>query len=122
MWQRPDLIVKVKRQKYQRTDAAALLNPLPENQDDALTWRYLGHRLGIEPERVPRPVTKVVGIKSLAYFDPPQQHGGKPVHVGDFPAAIFETIDRDGKRHAHRIYLAPGGQGKADPSSWLRRS
>jgi Protein of unknown function (DUF3631)/Toprim domain len=111
---RPDLIVKVKRQKYQRTDAAALLNPLPENQDDALTWRYLGHRLGIEPERVPRPVTKVVGIKSLAYFDPPQQHGGKPVHVGDFPAAIFETIDRDGKRHAHRIYLAPGGQGKAD--------
>jgi hypothetical protein len=35
------------------------------------------------------------------------------VHVGDFPAAIFETVDRDGKTHAHRIYLAPGGAGKA---------
>jgi hypothetical protein len=43
---RPDLIVKVTRQKYQRTDAAALLNPLPENQDDAR-----GTRSGSMPRR-----------------------------------------------------------------------
>ena len=29
---RPDLIVKVKGQKYQRTDAAALLSPLSESR------------------------------------------------------------------------------------------
>jgi hypothetical protein len=111
---RPDLIVTVNGQKYQRTDASALLNPPPVNRDDTLPWNYLGHRLGIEPERVPRPATKVVGIKSLAYFDPPRRRDGKPVYVGDFPAAVFETTDRDGRRHAHRIYLAPGGAGKAE--------
>jgi hypothetical protein len=111
---RPDLIVPVNSQKYQRTDASALLNPPPGNRDDTLPWNYLGHRLGIEPARVPRPATKVVGIKSLAYFDPPRRRDGKPVHVGDFPAAVFETADIDGKTHAHRIYLAPGGAGKAE--------
>jgi Protein of unknown function (DUF3631) len=111
---RLDLINRTNRQKYQRTDAASLLSPPSYNRDDALAWNYLGHRLGIDPERVPRPSTKVVGIKSLAYFDPPKQHRGKPIHVGDFPAAIFETIDREGKRHAHRIYLSPGGVGKAE--------
>jgi hypothetical protein len=35
---RPDLIIRANRHKYQRTDAAALLNPPPENQDDALAW------------------------------------------------------------------------------------
>jgi Toprim domain len=111
---RPDLIVQTDGQKYQRTDAASLLSPLPENRDDALPWTYLGHRLGIEPERVPRPATKVVGIKSLGYFDPSGRRGGKSVYVGDFPAAVFETIDHDGKAHAHRIYLGPGGAGKAE--------
>jgi hypothetical protein len=111
---RQDLIIETNGQKYQRTDAGALLNPPSENQNDSLAWTYLGHRLGTEPERVPRPTTKVVGLKLLAYFDPPQRSGGKPVNVGDYPAAIFETKDRDGKRHAHRIYLAPGGAGKAE--------
>ena len=110
---RSDLIT-VNGRKYQRTDAPTLLSPLPENRDDTLPFNYLGHRLGVEPERVPRPATKVVGIKSLPFFDPPGQRGGKPVHVGDFPAAVFETVDRDGKTHAHRIYLGPGGAGKAD--------
>jgi hypothetical protein len=111
---RNDLILGANGSKCQRTDAAALLSPPPENQDDALAWRYLSQRLGVDPERVPRPCTKVVGIKSLAYFDPPKQVGGQPVHVGDFHAAIFETIDCQGKRHAHRIYLSPNGMGKAE--------
>jgi hypothetical protein len=63
---------------------------------------------------VPRPATKVVGIKSLPYFDSPHAKGAKPVLVGEFPAAIFETIDCDNGRHAHRIYLAHGGIGKAE--------
>ena len=110
---RPDLIVHANSQKYQRTDAAALLNPPSENCDDTLPWTYLGYRLDVEPERIPRPATKVVGIKALAYFDPPRRNGGQPIYVGDFPAAIFETIDHVGERHAHRIYLAAGGAGKA---------
>jgi len=81
----------------------------------SLVWNYLGHRLGIDPVEVPRPSTKVVGINSLPYFDSIKQlSGSKPVLVGNFPAAIFETVDCDGKRHAHRIYLAPEGAGKAD--------
>jgi Toprim domain-containing protein len=111
---RPDLIIRANGEKYQRTDAVSLLVPSSENRDDTLPWIYLGHRLGIEPERVLRPTTKVVGVKSLAYFDPPPRRDGKPVHVGDFAAAVFETVDRDGKTHAHRIYLAPGGAGKAE--------
>jgi hypothetical protein len=111
---RADLVTSRNKKRYQRTDAEALLDPVPDDRDDALAWRYLGQRLGVDLERVPRPSTKVVGIKSLAYFDPPEQRGGKPVHVGDYPAAIFETIDCDDGRHAHRIYLSPGGAGKAE--------
>jgi hypothetical protein len=85
----PDLIIESNTQKYQRSDALSLLNPSPENQDDALALRYLGNRLNVEAERVPRPATKLVGLKSLAYFDPPRRANGKPVHVGDFPAAVF---------------------------------
>jgi Protein of unknown function (DUF3631)/Toprim domain len=110
---RPDLIIEADGCKYQRTDASSLLSPPPENRDDELVWSYLSHRLGIEPEHVPRPATQVVGLKSLAYFDPPRPNSRRPVRVGDFPAAVFETTDRDGKRHAHRIYLGPGGVGKA---------
>jgi hypothetical protein len=110
---RLDLITETKTRNYQRTDAVSLLNPSPENRNDALVWTYLSHRLDIEPDHVPRPATKVVGLKSLPYFDPPERNGGKPVHVGDFPAAVFETVNRDGREHAHRIYLSPGGKGKA---------
>ena len=38
----------------------------------------------------------------------------KFVHVGDFPCAVFGMVGPDGRSHAHRIYLAPGGAGKAD--------
>jgi hypothetical protein len=111
---RHDLIRRSKAQGSCRADASSLLNPDPDNQDDELVWLYLAHRLGIPPAEVPRPTTKVVGIKSLPYFDSPQAKGGKTIFVGDFPAAIFETVDRDNRRHAHRIYLAPGGVGKAE--------
>lgn len=109
-----DLIIELKGRKYQRAHAAALLSPASNNRDDTLAWNYLGHRLAVDPARVPRPSTKVVGIKSLPYFDPPKQQHGKPVLVGHFPAAIFETKDCEGKRHAHRIYLSLGGEGKAE--------
>jgi hypothetical protein len=111
---RSDLIIGSQARKNGRTDATSLLNPPAENRDDTLVYAYLGHRLGIDPGRVPRPATKAIGIKALAYFDPPKTERGKPIYVGDFPSAVFETVDRDGKQHAHRIYLAPGGAGKAD--------
>jgi hypothetical protein len=111
---RNDLIRHTGRKTYQRADAASLLNPASENRDDDLIRRYLGARLGVEPGRVLLPTTNLVGHRSLGYFDPPSAKGGKSVHVGDYPAAVFETVDRDGKRHAHRVYLAPGGTGKAE--------
>jgi hypothetical protein len=98
----------------QKTDAESLLDPPADNRDDELPLRYLAGRLGIEPDQVPRPSTKIVGISSLAYFDPPSEKGGKPELVAHCPCAVFETMRADGRRHAHRIYLNAQGTGKAE--------
>jgi hypothetical protein len=75
---------------------------------------YLGVRLGIEPGDVPRPVTPVVGIEALEYFDPPASPRAKPTLVGSCPCAVFGTVAADGRTHAHRIYLSLDGRAKAD--------
>ena len=75
---------------------------------------YLAHRLGVEVSTVPVPATPGAGIKALTYFDPPPKQSANPIPIGDYPCAVFGTVAADGKRHAHRIYLAPGGAGKAD--------
>jgi hypothetical protein len=100
----------------QKTDLASLLDPPANNRDDGLPFSYLAARLGIPVDDVPKPATKVVGIKSLGYFDPPAQgeKGGKPKLVGHYPCAVFETVAADGHRHAHRIYLTPDGRAKAE--------
>jgi hypothetical protein len=57
----------------------------------------------------------MVGLKQLGYYDPPPAGSRtKPKLIGEFPCAVFGTIAADGGTHAHRIYLAPGGAGKAD--------
>jgi hypothetical protein len=113
---RSDLIkIKGVGEGHQATDVNSLLSAPADRRDDALPWIYLGHRLGVVPDRVPRPRTRAVGIKALGYFDPPQGRKiGKPTLVAMTPCAVFEQVDRDGKIHAHRIYLAEGGIGKAD--------
>jgi hypothetical protein len=115
---RTDLIkTKSGGNRRQAADARSLLNPAPENRNDDLVWIYLGHRLNVDPDRVPRPTTRAVGIQALGYFDPPSQKGkktGKPILVATAPCAVFEQIDRYGNIHAHRIYLAEDGVGKAD--------
>ena len=54
--------------------------------------------------------------QSPRIFRPPPQGKKtvKPTLVTTTPCAVFEQVDRDGKIHAHRIYLAEGGLGKAD--------
>ncbi|GJD53817.1 hypothetical protein OPKNFCMD_6595 [Methylobacterium crusticola] len=99
---------------YQATDAWSLLNAPAERRNDSLPRAYLAHRLGIEPEAVPMPRTPVVGLFALAYYDPPKSGRDKPGKVGEYPCAAFGITDADGRQHAHRIYLAPGGAGKAD--------
>ena len=99
----------------QKADPDSLLNPDPGNRDDDLPYLYLAARLGLDnPTLVPVPTTKVVGIKSLGYYDPPTAKGRKPELVGFFPCAVFETIAADGRKHAHRVYLNNNGNGKAD--------
>jgi hypothetical protein len=83
----------------------------PENSDDALGPVYLGNRLGTGC--VPKPATRVVGLKSMAYFDAPATPKGNPQLVTNAPCVVFEQVDRDGGRHAHRIYTTPNGTGKA---------
>ena len=119
---REDLIRQKANQFNQASDAASLLSPPAENRDDGLVAAYLAHRLECERGQVPMPATPVAGIKAMGYFDPPPKGGGRPSKVGEFPCAVFGTVDRDGRRHAHRIYLAPGGAGKASLGKTARRS
>jgi hypothetical protein len=114
-----DLVRERSEKRFHATDAESLLNPPFQHRDDALPAEYLGHRLNLPPEAVLMPATPAIGWRALGYFDAPPPGTGrgrpaKPVHVGDFPCAVFGTVDADGKRHAHRIYVAPGGAGKAD--------
>jgi hypothetical protein len=68
----PDLIrVRKGHKHYQRLDAYSVLNPPGDNRDDELPFVYLGSRLEIDAAEVPRPLTRVVGIETLEYFDPP---------------------------------------------------
>ena len=75
---------------------------------------YLAHRLGVPPDQVAMPSTPVVGWRELPYYDPPAKKGGKPKLVGRHPCIVFGTIAPDGRKHAHRIYVAAGGAGKAE--------
>ncbi len=112
---RPDLIkTKGGGKSGQRTDAVSLLNPPAGAGDDSLPRAYLAHRLGIAPAAVLMPYTACVGWKAASYWEAPAKGTGKPVEVGQFPCAVFATVAADGERHAHRIFLAPGGAGKAD--------
>lgn len=99
---------------FQATDARSLLSAPAERRDDTLPRAYIAHRLGVEPNAVPMPDTTAVGLRALAYFDPPKSDRAKPSKVGEYPCAVFATIDREGGEHAHRIYLAPSGAGKAE--------
>jgi hypothetical protein len=111
---RTDLI-REKAGAHQPTDAASLLNPPAERRDDRLPIAYIAHRLGVTEDEIPLPITSMVGLKSLAYFDPPAPGSkAKPKLVGQHPCAVFGTVAADGRAHAHRIYLATDGRGKAD--------
>jgi hypothetical protein len=85
---------------------------------------YLAYRLGVPPETVPMPSTAVVGWRELPYYDPPESKEKKPRLVGCHPCVVFATVAPDGRRHAHRIYVASGGRGKAEvgtcPERWPR--
>lgn len=110
---------------FQKTDAGSLLNAPADRRDDTLPRAYLAHRLGIEAAAVAMPSTPVVGLRALAYFDPPKGKGtGKPVKAGEWPCAVYGTTDAEERQHAHRIYLEEGGAGKADlgtdPSGYTR--
>ena len=100
---------------YEAADAERLLNAPAEHRDDDLPIKYLAHRLGVSLEEMPRPSTPTVGLKAHAYYDPPPSGSKpKPKLLGHFPCAAFGTVAADGRRHAHRIYLASGAAGKAD--------
>jgi len=101
--------------RYQATDAASLLGAAAECRDDALPRAYLAQRLCIAMDGVPIPRTAMIGLKALGYYDPPPQGSkAKPKLAGEFPCAVFGMVAADDGTHAHRIYLAPAGAGKAD--------
>jgi hypothetical protein len=111
---RPDLIIERRQGDPQKTDPKSLLNPAAGNRDDSLVFRYLGNRLGIDPDHVPRPATPIAGLKELGYFDPPTRRNAKPQLVASCPCAVFGTVAADGRAHAHRVYISSDGANKAD--------
>jgi hypothetical protein len=111
-------LIKVRNgQRYQKTDARSLLAPPVDERDSDLVRAYLANRLNVAPDQVPMPWTPVAGWRALAYYDPPKGKGAKPTLVGHYHCAVFGTVAPDGRRHAHRIYVAPGGTGKAELGS-----
>jgi hypothetical protein len=89
---RGDLIIQKRNGDTQRTDPKSLLDPAAGNRDDDLVFRYLGARLGIGPDQVPRPVTPIAGIKALGYFDPTTRRNAKPKLIASCPFAVFGTV------------------------------
>ena len=90
-----------------------LLNPPSTSSDANLPRKYLAHRLGVLSDQVVMPSTKVAGWQQLGYYDPPREDGGRPIKIADLPCVGLEMIRADGARTALRIYVKPGGRGKA---------
>ena len=101
--------------RFMKTDARSLLSPPSDNRDDELVRAYLAFRLKVDLADAPIPSTPLAGIEALDYFDPhPQGSKAQPKSIGAFPCAVFGTRSADGRTHAHRIFLAAGGAGKAE--------
>lgn len=97
---------------YQKSTAAGLMAVKAEFRDDALVSAYLAYRLDIADDEVFLPTTRIRGITKMPYWE---AGGAKKIKsIGSYPIVVFETIDVHGKIHAHRIYVAPNGKGKAD--------
>jgi hypothetical protein len=100
--------------RHRTSDASSLLQPPADEREDVLPRSYLAYRLGVPAEEVFLPSTSVVGWRQLPYYDPPATKGGRGKLVGQYPCIVFATLAPDGRQHAHRIYVAPGGAGKAE--------
>jgi hypothetical protein len=111
---RQDLIITADDPLHQAMDARSLLRPPPDQIDEQLPRAYLAYRLAVPADEVLLPSTPVAGWRGLPYYDPPAKKGAKPKLVGRHPCLVFGTISPQDLRHAHRIYTAPEGQGKAD--------
>ena len=111
---RQDLIKLKDGERHQAMDAASLLRAPPDQRDETLPPNYLAHRLGVPSDEAAMPWTPVTGWRSLPYYDPPARRGGQPKLVGQHPCVVFGTSSSDGRRHAQRIYVKPGGAGKAE--------
>lgn len=93
--------------KKRRSRIGALLNP-----HELAVWTeaprlYLGARSGVDPGKVILPSTPCIGHRSSSYYIKSK------VEIGSFPMLVFGMTDRDGRMHAHRIYLSADAKNKA---------
>jgi len=75
---RADLIRTREGGNGQKLDAHSLLNARASLRDDRLPIIYLAHRLGIAEADVPRPTTRIVGLKLLGHYDPRLRRARNP--------------------------------------------
>jgi hypothetical protein len=90
-------------------DPLWFLHPRSDEKDEALPRDYLAYRLGLPPGDVLMPRTPTAGWRSMGYYE-----GDLKNHIGDYPCAVFGLVNADGRTHGQRLYLAPGGRGKAE--------
>src|SRR5215472_14341281 len=85
------------------------LNPPAGTRDDQLPKAYLAYRLGVAPEAVLMPTTRMAGWRALSYYE-----GGRKNRIGDYPCVVFEIVNPAGHSHGTRVYVADHGRGKAE--------
>ena len=90
------------------------LNPPASERDESLPRDYLAYRLAVTPTEVLLPTTRAVGWTKLGYYERGAEREGHSEKVGDYPCCVFSIVDPDGHVGGFRIYVAPGGQGKAE--------
>ena len=99
----------------QRMDAASLLQPPADQRDETLGRSYLAYRLGVPPEtrcRCPRPPWSAGA--SCPTTTRRRRRRRSPAWSAATLAWCSRRVAPDGRRHAHRIYVAPAGPGKAE--------
>jgi uncharacterized protein (DUF927 family) len=89
-----------------------LLTPHSSVKDNEVPRRYLSSRTGVDGNDLVMPSTPYAGYSKYAYYHGTDKNNN-PVLIGHHPASVFGMLDRDGKRHVHRIWCGESGVGKA---------
>lgn len=103
---------KVSSTRYLSSKPATLLAPPSDLEARDLARRYLASRLGIDPQEVVLPTTRVASWRAFPYYVAGATRKDS-IYLGDHPMVAFELLCKDQPPLAHRVYVTSSGSGKA---------